>query len=243
MDRGLPHGRAGPKENPRVNTHDDLLERFVLQHTSLTSAPLVPEISLHLASDSRHIFQARAEFVPSADWPPYWAFAWPGGQALARHILDNARLVAGKTVLDIGSGSGISAIAAKRAGATRVTAADPDPMASLVIGMNARHNGVDVTVSIDDVLSSAPDEDLVLIADLVYEPELATRVTRFLEAARSTGTLVILGDRTTARRPPLAMTLLGDYGAPLTPALEEGHFERARVWRLDQSGRRREATA
>jgi predicted nicotinamide N-methyase len=153
-----------------VNTHDDLLERFVLQHTSLTSAPLVPEISLHLASDSRHIFQARAEFVPSADWPPYWAFAWPGGQALARHILDNARLVAGKTVLDIGSGSGISAIAAKRAGATRVAAADPDPMASLAIGMNARHNGVDVTVSIDDVQSSAPDEDLVLIADLVYEP-------------------------------------------------------------------------
>lgn len=243
MDRGLPHGRAGPEENPRVSLPDDLLERFVLQHTSLASAPLVPEIDLHLASDSRHIFQARAEFAPSANWPPYWAFAWPGGQALARHVLDNAHLVANKTILDIGSGSGISAIAAKRAGAMRVTAVDPDPMASSAIGLNARHNGVDVTVSIDDVLSSAPDEDLVLIGDLVYEPELATRVTRFLETARNAGTEVILGDRTTARRPPLAMTLLSDYDAPLTPVLEESHFERARVWRLDQRIHGREAIA
>lgn len=243
MDRGVPHGRAGPEENPRVNAHNDLLERFVLQHTSLMSAPLVPEISLYLASDARDIFQARAEFAPSSDWPPYWAFVWPGGQALARHILDNAYLVDGKTVLDIGSGSGISAIAAKRAGAARVTAADPDPMASLAIGMNARHNGVDISVSADDVLSSAPNADLVLIGDLVYEPDLATRVARFLEAARESNTMVILGDRTTARRPPLAMTLIADYAAPLTPLLEESHFERARVWRLDPSARPREATA
>jgi predicted nicotinamide N-methyase len=223
--------------------NDDLLERFVLQHTSLVSAPLVPEIPLHLASDARDIFQARTEFAPSSDWPPYWAFAWPGGQALARHVLDNAQLVAGKTVLDIGSGSGISAIAAKRAGAARVTAADPDPMASLAIGINAGHNGVEIAVSTDDILSSPPDADLVLIGDLVYEPDLATRVARFLEAAQVSKTMVILGDRTTGRRPPLAMTLLADYAAPLTPLLEESHFERARVWRLDPSTRQRGATA
>ncbi len=226
-----------------MNAHDDSLERFVLQHTSLGLAPLVPEIGLYLASDARHIFQARAEFAPSADWPPYWAFAWPGGQALARHVLDNAHLVANKTVLDIGSGSGISAIAAKRAGAVRVTAADPDPMARLAIGMNARHNGVDIAASTDDVLGLAPNADLVLIADLVYEPDLAMRVTRFLEMARAAGTEVILGDRTTGRRPPLAMTLLGDYDAPLMPVLEESHFERAKVWRLDQRMFRRKTTA
>lgn len=198
----------------------------------------MPEISLHLASDAREIFQARAEFAPSSDWPPYWAFAWPGGQALARHILDHGHLVAGKTVLDIGSGSGIGAIAAKRAGARHVATADPDPMAGVAIGMNALHNGVEIATLTEDVLSSAPNADLVLIGDLVYEPDLATRVTRFLETARDAGTEVILGDRTTGRRPPLAMTLLGEYEAPLSPVLEESHVERARVWRLDKSTRR-----
>jgi predicted nicotinamide N-methyase len=159
-------------------------------------------------------------------------------------VLDNAALVAGKTVLDIGSGSGIGAIAAKRAGALRVAASDPDPMAGVAIAMNARHNGVEIAALTEDALSSGPDVDLVLIGDLVYEPELATRVTRFLEAAREAGTEVILGDRTTGSRPPVAMTLLSEYEAPLSPMLEESHVERARVWRLDQDMRhRRRATA
>ena len=200
----------------------------------------MPEISLYLAADAREIFQARTEFAPSPDWPPYWAFAWPGGQALARHVLDNADLVAGKTVLDIGSGSGIGAIAAKRAGARHVaTASIPDPMASVAIAMNARHNGVEIAALTEDALSSGPNVDLVLIGDLVYEPDLATRVTRFLEAARDAGIEVILGDRTTGSRPPLAMTLLSEYEAPLSPMLEESHVERARVWRLDQGMRHR----
>jgi predicted nicotinamide N-methyase len=228
-----------------VIAHDDLLTSFVLQHTSLGSTPLVPEVSLHLASDAREIFQARTEFAPSADWPPYWAFAWPGGQALARYLLDNAADVAGKTVLDIGSGSGIAGIAAKRAGARRVTTADPDPMAGIAIVLNARHNDAEIATSAEDALGSVPNADLVLIGDLVYEPDLATRVARFMEIARDAGTEVILGDRMTARRPPIAMTLLGDYAAPLTPVLEESHFERARVWRLDQrtgGGQRNAAT-
>lgn len=223
-----------------MNARDDPLKRFVLQHTSLRSPPLVPEISLHLAADAREIFQERAAFAPSPDWPPYWAFAWPGGQALARHVLDNAHLVAGKAILDIGSGSGIGAIAAKRAGARHVTASDPDPMAGVAIGLNALHNGADIVTLTEDVLSFERDVDLVLIGDLVYEPDLATRVTRFLEAARAAGTDVILGDRTTGRRPPIAMTLLSEYEAPLSPMLEESHVERAHVWRLDQAmGRRR----
>jgi predicted nicotinamide N-methyase len=222
-----------------VIARDDSLERFVLQHTSLRRPPLVPEINLHLAADAREIFQARTEFAPSPDWPPYWAFAWPGGQALARYVLDNAALVAGKTVLDIGSGSGIGAIAAKRAGALRVAASDPDPMAGVAIAMNALHNGVEIAALTEDALSSGPDVDLVLIGDLVYEPDLATRVTRFLEAAREAGTEVILGDRTTGSRPPVAMTLLSEYEAPLSPMLEESHVERARVWRLDQGMRGR----
>lgn len=200
----------------------------------------MPEINLHLAADAREIFQERAAFAPSPDWPPYWAFAWPGGQALARHVLDNAHLVAGKAILDIGSGSGIGAIAAKRAGARHVIASDPDPMAGVAIGLNALHNGVDIVASTEDALSFERDVDLVLIGDLVYEPDLATRVTRFLEAARAAGTDVILGDRTTGRRPPIAMTLLSEYEAPLSPMLDDDHVERAHVWRLDQAmGRRR----
>ena len=241
MGGGLPHGRVGPEENSHVSAHDDLLSRFILAHTNLGAPPLVPEISLYLASDARRIFQDRTEFSPSSDWPPYWAFAWPGGQGLARYVLDNAQLVAGKSVLDIGSGSGIGAIAAKRAGARHVATADPDPMAGVAIGMNARHNGVEIVTLTEDVLSSEPNVDLVLIGDLVYEPDLATRVTRFLETARDAGIEVILGDRTTGRRPPLAMTLLSEYEAPLSPMLEESHVERARVWRLDKSTRRREA--
>ncbi len=226
-----------------MSAGNDALERFVLQHTSLRRPPLVPEIDLHLAADAREIFQARTEFAPSPDWPPYWAFAWPGGQALARYVLDNAALVAGKTVLDIGSGSGIGAIAAKRAGAHRVAASDPDPMACVAIAMNALRNGVEIAALTEDALSSAPDVDVVFIGDLVYEPELATRVTRFLEAAHRAGIEVILGDRTTGHRPPIAMTLLSEYEAPLSPMLEEDHVERARVWRLDRGIRgRREAS-
>jgi predicted nicotinamide N-methyase len=224
-----------------VSERDDRLKEFVLLHTSPRSPPLVPEISLYLAADAREIFQARTEFALSPDWPPYWAFAWPGGQALARHVLDNADMVAGKTILDIGSGSGIGAIAAKRAGARHVATADPDPMASVAIDMNARHNGVEIVVLTEDVLSLRPTVDLVLIGDLVYEPELATRVTRFLETARDAGIDVLLGDRTTGCRPPLAMKLLSEYEAPLSPMLEESHVERARVWLLDQSVRRRKA--
>lgn len=226
-----------------MSAHDDPLSRFILEHTNLGAPPLVPEIGLYLASDAREIFQARAEFAPSPDWPPYWAFAWPGGQALARYVLDNAQLVAGKSVLDIGSGSGIGAIAAKQAGARHVSTADPDPMAGVAIGMNARHNGVEIATLTEDVLSSEPTVDLVLIGDLVYEPDLVTRVTRFLEAARDAGTEVLLGDRTTGRRPPVAMTLLEEYEAPLSPMLEESHVERARVWRLDQGTRRQRREA
>lgn len=217
---------------------------FIQANTKLLAVPLVGEIRLHLAEESMPIWQKTEEELGEMGLPPpFWAFAWAGGQALARYVLDNAALVAGKTVLDIGSGSGIGAIAAKRAGAHRVAASDPDPMACVAIAMNALRNGVEIAALTEDALSSAPDVDVVFIGDLVYEPELATRVTRFLEAAHRAGIEVILGDRTTGHRPPIAMTLLSEYEAPLSPMLEEDHVERARVWRLDRGIRgRREAS-
>jgi predicted nicotinamide N-methyase len=201
------------------------------------SPPLVPEIRLRLATDAHGIFQALRDSGIDTGWPPYWAFAWPGGQALARYVLDNPARVAGKTVMDIGSGSGIAAIAAAMIGATSVAAADPDPLAAAAIEINARDNGVEIEILTDDVLGREPQADLILIADLVYEPELAVRVTCFLEAARARNAQIILADRTTARRPPLELSLLGEYQAPLTPLMEESHFEHARVWRLEPAKR------
>ena len=140
--------------------------------------------------------------------------------------------------MDIGAGSGVAAIAAAMAGAASAVAADPDPLAAEVIEINARENGVAVEIVTDDVLGLAPWADVMLIADLVYEPELAIRVTRFLESARARGLAVVMADRTTGRRPPLDLSLLASYRAPLTPMLEESHFEHANVWRLEPAGRR-----
>ena len=139
--------------------------------------------------------------------------------------------------MDIGAGSGVAAIAAAMAGAASAVAADPDPLAAAVIEINARENGVAIEIVTHDVLGLEPVADVVLIADLVYEPELAVRVTRFLESARARGLAVVMADRTTGQRPPLELSLLGRYRAPLTPMLEDSHFEDANVWRLEPAGR------
>lgn len=206
-------------------------EAFVLAETGVTTTFAVPEIRLRLATDATGIYQ-RASKLEGYGLPPYWAFAWPGGQALARYILDWPSIVAGKRILDIGSGSAIQAIAALKAGAGSVLAADIDPLAEIAIRHNAGLNGVDLATTTRDLLSEPPDADLVLIGDLVYEPELEIRVGAFLDMVERRGICVLMGDRTTARRPPQAFEMLGEYVAPCTPALLEGFVERARVWRL-----------
>ena len=206
---------------------------FIKAHTVLLAPALVPEIRLHLARASREIFQAaEGHATTGGRWPPYWAFAWPGGQGLARYILDHPSCVAGKRVADIGAGSGLAALAALRAGALSALAVDPDPLACAAMAQNAASNGLDLTIRNEDPLGTEPDADLVLIGDLVYEPELEIRVAAFLEAACRRGTEVLYGDRTTARRPPLDLMLLEEYRAPLSPALEDDHIEHALVWRL-----------
>ena len=201
---------------------------FIRANTELIAPPLVPEIALNLARGSRDIFRVADAFErPGERWPPYWAFAWPGGQALARYILDHRHLVVGRRIADIGAGSGLAAIAALRAGALSAIAIDPDPLACTAARLNAEGNGVALEVQLDDPLGRPPEVDMILIGDLVYEPELETRVTGFLEAAQRQGTMVLFGDRTTARRPRLDLVLMGEYRAPLTPALEDGHIEHA----------------
>ena len=205
---------------------------FLAAHTRLGHAPLVPEIALHLAANARNVFAAaHAAFGDGASQQPYWAFAWPGGQALARHLLDTPQDVAGRRVLDLGCGSGLLAIAAKLAGARAALANDIDPVAVAVTQANAVANGVAVTTSTDDLLGGAADADVILIGDTFYLPELQMRVNAFLEAARRRGATILFADRTTIPRPPLPFTLLAERHVLLHPALQDDHVERVRVWR------------
>jgi predicted nicotinamide N-methyase len=209
------------------------LETFVAASTHPTPVALTPEIRLDLAKDSHGIFQAAERLKrPGERFQPYWSFAWPGGQAMARYLLDHPDEVRGRSVIDIGAGSGITAIAAALAGASSVLAVDVDPLSEIAIRRNADTNGVTISTTTVDMLGTVPGHDLILIADLLYEPELQTRVAAFLAGVAANGSRVLMADRTTGQRPPAAFTLLKEYAAPLTPELQELHFERARVWEM-----------
>ncbi len=209
------------------------LVRFIERETVIGSTVLVPDIRLHLARDARDIFVTAEDLLDGGRGSqPYWAFAWPGGQGLARYILDNPALVAGKRVLDLGAGSGLGAIAAMKAGAHSVLCSDIDPMAVAACDLNAATNDVQLDVTTADLLGLKPEADVILIGDLVYDPDLQIRVGLLLDAARAAGIPVLYGDRTTARRPRQGFNLLIEYEAALTPALVDEFIERARVWSL-----------
>jgi predicted nicotinamide N-methyase len=215
-----------------IEPEDTRFARFVRDNTVLTSTALLPELSLHLARQPFEIFQA-AQAIDAER--PYWAFAWTGGQGLARWILDHPAEVAGKRILDVGAGSALSVIAALEAGAGSGIANDTDPHAAAAARLNAAANGVDLAISTADLLGGEPDADLILIGDLFYEPELAARVAGFLERAARRGTTILFGDRATMQRPPLNFEMVAEYTAPLTPDLQIDYVETARIWRL--SGR------
>lgn len=202
---------------------------FVAEHTERVALPLTPSISAFVARNSHEIWQAAHE---AGFAQPFWAFAWPGGQALARYILDHPEVAAGRTVLDIGSGSALAGIAAAQVGARTVLAADTEPLAEVVARLNADASGVAIQTTTRDLLGETPQAELVLIGDLFYEPELQVRVDAFLAAARRRGTPVLFADRTTAKRPECALEALAEHEAPPVPALLDGHIEHAQVWRM-----------
>lgn len=195
-----------------------------LGHTRLTRPVLVPEIELHLVDDIVELWKITGEDAP----PPFWAIAWLGGQALARYVLDHPAEVAGKRVLDLGSGSGLVAIAAAQAGATTVLAADIDPCCATVIPINAAHNGVRIDVTTDDLLTTEPpDVDVVLAGDVWYEKDMADRVMAWL--ARSEAR-VLLGDPGRAYLPQEGWTQLSSYDIPTTRDLEGVDTKTVRVF-------------
>jgi predicted nicotinamide N-methyase len=208
---------------------------FIKTNTRLVTPPLVPEIRLHLADETLPIWEKTEKELGELNVPPpYWAFAWPGGQALARYLLDTRRLVAGKSVLDLGSGSGLAAIAARKAGAVSVLAGDIDPWAIAAIKLNAAVNGLGVATTPADLLGAAPlGVDVILAGDVFYERGLAERVLVFIERAAANGAQVLIGDPQWGYFPRDRLEKLADYIVPVTRELEDADTRRTAVWQLD----------
>jgi len=208
-------------------------ESFVRANTAILSPPLCPEIRLYLASEITPLWHAtEAALEQSQLPPPYWAFAWAGGQALARHILDHPELVAGKSALDIGAGSGLVAIAAARAGA-RVTAAELDPFACAAITMNAELNGVAFAIETADLLARPPEPwQAALAGDMCYERPLADRLIPWLGRLAGGGALVLLGDPGRAYLPKTGLEEVARHDVPTSLELEDRTSRDTVVWRL-----------
>jgi predicted nicotinamide N-methyase len=207
---------------------------FILANTRLMTPPLVPEIRLHLAEESLPIWRKTEEELGEMGLPPpYWAFAWAGGQALARYVLDHGDRIEGRTVIDIGAGSGLSAIAAAKVGASRVDASDIDAIAVAAMGLNATANDVSIMATTDDWLGDAPPAaDVVLVGDLFYERPLAERVMAFVQAAAARGSLVLVGDPRRNYFPTDALVPVAQFEVPVTRELEDAEIKRAAVWQL-----------
>ena len=215
---------------------------FIRANTRLKSVPHVPEISLHVAEESVPIWQKTEEELGALGLaPPYWAFAWAGGQALARYVLDHPREVAGKRVLDLAAGSGLVAIAAAMAGAAPVIAADIDAFTESAIALNAEANNVYIEIVTRDLLVEdlldrpAPLSaryDVILVGDLFYERDTAARALAFLERHTAIGTRVLIGDPGRAYLPTARLTRLIEYSVPVTRELEDRDIKRTAVWEL-----------
>ena len=208
---------------------------FILENTRPLAPPLTPEVVLQLASESLPIWLKTEEELGAMNVPPpYWAFAWAGGQALARYVLDHPRIVAGKSVVDVGAGSGLVAIAAARAGAQSVLALEVDQLAAAAIRINSTANRASVSVSSQDVLGGAPlpTAEVLLVGDVFYERDLADRVWRLIEAAQRRGTDVLVGDPRRSYFPAERFEQVKLYEVPVTRELEDAEIKRTAVWRL-----------
>jgi predicted nicotinamide N-methyase len=207
---------------------------FIRRNTAITAPPLVPEIRLHLATEITPVWQATEESLArSALPPPFWAFAWAGGQALARYLLDHPDQVAGRSVLDFGAGSGLVAIAAAKAGAEFVLAAEIDHFAAAAIAANAVLNEVAVTVTTADVIDKAnPRWGIITAGDVCYEQPMAGRVTAWLRALARSGSLVLLGDPGRAYLPAEGLRERARYLVPTSRELEDRETREAVVWEV-----------
>ncbi len=207
---------------------------FILKHTRLQVPPHTPELRLHLATEIEPIWRRTEEELQQQGLePPFWAFAWAGGQALARYLLDHPEEVRGKRVLDFATGSGLVAIAAMKAGAASALGADIDPFCQAAVALNAAANGVEVGFTGEDLLHSPPPEaDVICAGDICYAWPLADRVMNWLEAGRAGGARVLIGDPGRAYLPREGLTALASYEVQTTRELEDREVRRTGVFTL-----------
>jgi predicted nicotinamide N-methyase len=204
---------------------------FVRAHTRLEPVPFVPELLLHQADEPISLW-TETEAAGAEQPPPFWAFAWAGGQALARHVLDDPDLVAGRAVLDLATGSGLVAIAAARAGARPVTANDIDPLSLAAAAANAQANDVELRLVEGDVLQSDDRYAVVLAGDVFYSREMSARVLPFLRRAAGRGSLVLVGDPGRAYLPTDRITKRASYEVPVLESLESVPVRHTTVWQV-----------
>lgn len=206
---------------------------FIRAETRLAKVPLTPDIQLYLADEATALWERTETELGSLSLPPpFWAFAWAGGQALARYILDRPALVVGKRVLDLASGSGLVAIAAAKAGAAHVIANDIDAFALAAIALNSLENKVVIETRGGDIIGRESDFDVVLAGDIAYEQETAARVTHWLEILAKNGTDVLIGDPRRAYLARDRLVALAAYDVPVPRALEDADIKRAEVYRF-----------
>ena len=208
-----------------------MLLEFVRGHTRLAPVPFVPEVSLYQADEPIALWEKTEEYGGDQP-PPFWAFAWAGGQALARHVLDHPDLVSGRSVLDLATGSGLVAVAAARAGAAPVTANDIDPYSLAAAEANAAANGVSVRLLEADILDTDDTYGVILAGDVFYSREMAGRVLPFLRRAAARGSLVLVGDPGRAYLPGSGLVERAAYDIEVSVALESVPTRHTKVWQL-----------
>ena len=208
-------------------------KQFILDNTALMAPPHVPEILLHLADEAHDLWQrTEDELVEIGLPPPFWAFAWAGGQGLARYVLDHPEAVLGRRVLDFASGSGLVAIAAMKAGAAAVIAADIDPFCDTAIALNLDANGVEAQFLGTDCVGTDDGWDVVLAGDVFYDKAFADRLLPWFTSLRARGAEVLVGDPGRAYLPRTGLQSLAVYQVPVTRVLEDAEVKRTTVWRL-----------
>ncbi|MBO6758238.1 MAG: methyltransferase [Roseibium sp.] len=233
-------GRSSAKwagwKNPHEPLNASILdpEIFIRAETQVKPVPHAEDIRLHLADEAISLWQKTEEELGALGLPPpFWAFAWAGGQALARYILDNPGIVDGKAVLDFASGSGLVGIAAMKAGAARCMCVDLDPFAATAAQLNAKENGVEIETVTDDITGqSVPDADIIFSGDVFYDAAMARAVLGFLERVVETGLPVLIGDPGRSYLPRARLQLLAEYTVPVVGALEDVDVKKSAVYRL-----------
>ena len=209
-------------------------DEFIRGNTVISTPSLVPEITLHLATEVTPLWQMTEERLQENGLPPpYWAFAWPGGQGMARYILENPEVMRGKRVLDFAAGGGVASIAAKKAGAAKVMAAEIDPLALAAIQMNASLNHVVVENVRDvDMAKPFPDIDVIMAGDVCYQQAMATRMMRWLTLCHEHGARVFLADPGRAYVPKEGLVECGRYVVPTSRDLEDQDTRNVTIWEM-----------